>query len=73
MRYTCMASSSGSQAVVPAAIGARCLTWEPLSVGVTHFVTRLLASRCRERLLRRSSAADDMINLRRLMQNSGYC
>ena len=61
------ASSSRSQIVVRAARVVACLTWEAPSVGVrwrallsvvivTHLVTRSLASWCRERLFRRSSA-----------------
>ena len=56
------ASSSRSQVPVRATSAAACLTWEAPSVDVrwrpllsvaivTHLVTRLLASRCREQLL----------------------
>jgi hypothetical protein len=63
-----LASSSRSQCAMRTARAAACLAWEPLSAGfrwrpllsvviVTHFVTRSLASRRRERLLRRLSGA----------------
>jgi len=62
------ASSSRSQVAMWTTRAAACLTWEAPSVGVrwrpllsagivNHLVTRSLASRSRERLLRRSSGA----------------
>jgi hypothetical protein len=57
-----LASSSRSQLAVPTASAGTRLTWEPPSIDVcwcpllavtivTHLVTRLLGSRCREDLL----------------------